>query len=601
MNPTTRPLKCAALALVLTLMLARVPGAFSDTPLVPTPVPTTGCAGETWTVSTQMNHHEKDREYGPGNLDPNGFPRNDNGELGINARFTSGLRNGKMHWISRDIDWYGSSSSETACFKASCVTSGAIELGPADIMTREQQRDWVEQSTPRCQVEKNPERICAPGYFPYALPRVSFPTLPSRNDPHWSYGPSYNVYVNEYGETRTIVILEERGTEKVTIEAEHSTILPNQTVGKNDEATSQLSVKLTCDGVPVAKHWLDLRIDVVPRSGGHNHLGTKETPRPRGKLLVLDPNEKWVWVDCGGDTGKPEDIPCTRIKTDDEGKAKFKFQVPLTAYDKASYGPYWGGVAGTYTITARSTELATYGKVVTVAKASTDVRAQIDSNSQPIADKVPIQIQQNTVLKVDRGGKAAHPAGDWGTPGTLQKFEALAEDFHQQLVLHYESLRKCGQQAKWDKPETFPLTVNDIALEAGGTFDARSTWSPPVHQTHNKGEGGDFNRFGAGAEMNFERVPNDCKGGTAIKQFWYAHLLLDLGTKYGYWDCSDLSGRAPSFEEAMWNPFLPTHAINRSACQAGEVQDQVGGYSDQNKVWSDPTYFPPNLHLHVED
>jgi hypothetical protein len=153
---------------------------------------------------------------------------------------------------------------------------------------------------------------------------------------------------------------------------------------------------------------------------------------------------------------------------------------------------------------------------------------------------------------------------------------------------HNAKLAKCGRK-QW-KPIQ-PLSTNDIALHDGGIFDWLSTWAPS-HQTHNKGEGGDFNRFGAGGDnsgLNFANTGIECDGSTLIKQYWYAHVLLCLGTAYGHWDCSDLSGSpAVNSSSVPWNPLLSVNgAISRSACEAGE--------------FSDPTYFPPRLHLHVKD
>jgi hypothetical protein len=633
MKPLTLRLNCAAFALLLTLMLAGIPGVFAASPPVPTPVSTaaSGCAGETWSVFITQQGHGKARVNGPGGLDPKGFRESGNTSFTLTAHFTSALRNGRMRWISRDLNWFGYSTYDVPeCQKVSCTSAGNIELGPADYdytaMTSEQRSDWIDQITWRCQMEDygnhgSPSLWNAdhegwfslkvtsqaptfggcvdPGYSPGTPPTVSFPRLPARTDPRWRYGSAYAEWVDEYGGTLTSVILEERGAEKVTIEAQPSTILPNQTRGNNDEGTSQLSVKLTCDGVPLQKHWVGLRIDPQPGSGGHNHLGSPQFPRPRGKLIV-GPNK----TDCGGDTGKPDDSDCVTLKTDDNGEAKVKFEVPLTgSYDHASYGWYQSGVAGTYTITAKSSEVAPYGAIVGVAKASTDVRAQIDAESQTDANKLLGPLKQSTFLTEERGaGTTVHPAGDYGTPGTLRAFEALAEDFHRQVQAHYDSLGKCRQQDEWEDPRKISVSVNDIALWAGGIFDYKSTWRPG-HQTHNKGEGGDFNRFGAGAGFNFQSVPSDCNGGTAMKQWWYAHLLLDLGTKYGHWDCTDLSAGALSSSDLnaiAWNPYA-FGVLNHLACKAGESPEQEGGYSGQKQAFSDPTYFPPKLHLHVED
>ncbi len=114
-------------------------------------------------------------------------------------------------------------------------------------------------------------------------------------------------------------------------------------------------------------------------------------------------------------------------------------------------------------------------------------------------------------------------------------------------------------------------------------LDLNSNWRPG-HQTHNKGEGGDFNRFGAGSGQLSNVTGEQCYGGPVNIQNWYAHTLLDLGTFYGHWDCTDLQ---------MTNSSPGASAVTSKAkCEAGEFPTSYGN----GTAW-----FPHRLHLHVED
>ena len=116
------------------------------------------------------------------------------------------------------------------------------------------------------------------------------------------------------------------------------------------------------------------------------------------------------------------------------------------------------------------------------------------------------------------------------------------------------------------------MSLNDIALPDGGIFDLDSGWQPG-HYTHNKGEGGDFNRFtdisGTGKDCN-----STCICTSVNKRTWLLHTLLELGEAYGKWDCKDLG--------------------NPPGCATGEPPTSVG------YIPAHPQY-PHRLHLHVQD
>ncbi len=343
----------------------------------------------------------------------------------------------------------------------------------------------------------------------------------------------------------------------------------NQWVGNHDEATSELTIKLTCDGVPMKDHEIGLRIDPQPYSGWHDHVKT----RPRGKLTVgLNVS------DCGQDTQQPDNKDCKTVRTDDNGEAKVKFEVPLTgAIDNASYGSYQSGVAGFYKITAKSRHITASGQLAEIS-ADTTVRASVDKLTR---------IEPDASLKVVRGGTAAHEEGSYATAGVKSAFASLAGDFANYQRLHNLALTRCG------KPEwpVAPLSTNDIALPDGGIFDwniGKTPWRPS-HQTHNKGEGGDFNRFGAADSAIWKNTGTECDGSTVILVEWYVQVLLDLAKKYGKWDCFDLgaSGKNPLFSP--------------KACAVGEIPEVGAVLSAPGAGAQGPIqiFFPPDLHLHV--
>jgi hypothetical protein len=129
--------------------------------------------------------------------------------------------------------------------------------------------------------------------------------------------------------------------------------------------------------------------------------------------------------------------------------------------------------------------------------------------------------------------------------------------------------------------------LNDIALPDGGIFDLmqeKPAWGPG-HFTHSKGGGGDFNRF----TDSMLKTGIECGGTTANLQVWYTQVMVELGKIYGAWDCTDLG--------ASKGPF-----ITGPGCNDGDIPTGYGFYSMPPTFAGPPQfYFPPLLHLHVED
>jgi hypothetical protein len=171
-----------------------------------------------------------------------------------------------------------------------------------------------------------------------------------------------------------------------------------------------------------------------------------------------------------------------------------------------------------------------------------------------------------------------HPQGFWGTKGTLQAFTKIADDITNYQSLHNAALQSCKKNP-WLHGQIQPLSVNDIALPTGGLFDLDKNWKPGTgHYSHNRGEGGDFNRFGAYNTkqgmtiiVHIDALGNEteCDGSSVPIVGWLLHVLLDFGQPaYGKWDCKDLGWPAGCGQEKYPEDF----------------------------IWG-----PPRLHLHVDD
>jgi hypothetical protein len=340
---------------------------------------------------------------------------------------------------------------------------------------------------------------------------------------------------------------------------------PTKDRGK-DDPTSQIRFRATCDGKPLDQEEVQLRIDVEPRSGGHNHINA----RPRGKL-----DDKDCGLEAGKTGARAGDSPCITVKTDRWGLGKVMFESPLTGIKQtAGYGKYEIGIAGDYKVTAK---LARYP----------DTRATVKVLSR--VERLQM-FQTAPGLTGDTSNTVAHPQGSYATAGTFEAFKRLALDFQKQQGRHNDALVQCFKPFNPSNPLTFlvpplpdprwpvePVDLNDIALPKGGIFDLDKDWKPS-HFTHNKGEGGDFNRFGAGDKLDPKRTRLDCDGSSVPLQWWWAHLLLGLGEKYGKWDCKDLQLAGPN-------------CVGPSPITSGTDKTPAGLTN----------WFPHRLHLHVED
>lgn len=577
----------------------------------PPTAPSDGCLGETIRVSIERHVHAKTNVRQTGGYQKGGFAQSTDLDIAVHGVYVHQLQDGKLRWVKRSISWGGQyQQNMPACNEFIADAGGQLELGPTDgkpDATNDQKKTSLSDELKWLHQEEkqfgNCFRVMAgpPGSLPFPVIKKERKDLRG--------GCCYSEVAKDgtqYAET-----IEQNGNETIAIRAEHTEIIPNPSCTDKecsnvnpDEATSRLMVRAKCDGFPLKDRRIGLRIDVEPRSGYHNHLGSPQQPRPRGRL-----NDGKTDVDCGGDTGAPlgnQDQACITVVTNANGVATATFKSPLIdpdqpdLHDAAKIGSYKIGIAGNYRITAKDARL-------------NEVRAHVMVLAA-VKGLQPADLSGNLIQgRGDAKDTSHHPSGSSGTVTTLQHFTALANEFVAAQTKHNLQLKTCPGGPK---PQWLPLQklqVNDIALPDGGVFDwhlegsgqhPATPWRPS-HQTHNKGEGGDFNRFGAGEDnsgLNLDDVgAADCNGHLAIKQFWYAHTLLDLGTKYGHWDCTDLQGKsvpAAANDPAAiaWNPSLLGGQVNLRLHHSPGAK----WYCPQGD-FSDPLYFPPRLHLHVED
>lgn len=576
MKSITRRTAAGGLALALTLLVA-LPAAAD-----PEAARNEGCLGETFHVSIEQHIHVSSRTSPAGQVLPLGGSYGalgiTNMDLSVTGTFVRELRDGKLRWVSRIIDWKGESSGlVVGCNSRSCDAGGHLELGPWDGGAEAMSREQEDQMQWRCKPEKV-FGICFPFTASHPTGRVPFPNIRGTRDTLRS--GRYYMTVDKDG-TRYSEWVEQRGNEQVSISAEPREIPPNKGPNKQgkppDDPTSQLTVKATCNGVPLGKRRLGLRIDVMPRSGGHIHL----EKRPRGNLVWKDKN-----IDCGVETGaladSGEDTACITVETEANGEAKVKFESPLTGEDSARYGTYKIGIAGDYKITAKDAQ-------ITEVRAQTIVYAKVQGLQRATFD--------GNLTHSDPSPK--HPEAFWGTKGTLSAFTKLAEDFNKYQTLHNVALKGCGKTG-WPVQK---LSMNDIALPTGGVFDWHQTWRPS-HQTHNKGEGGDINH----PWVDYDKTGVECgppsdprrDGDTVHLYDWYIQVLLDLAKKYGHWDCADLAG---SLRLGPTQPVRKIYDLSSYACDKGEIPEVGEVINPLPPGYAGPpnSYFPPDLHLHVED
>lgn len=358
--------------------------------------------------------------------------------------------------------------------------------------------------------------------------------------------------------------------EEITIQVPVDPINPNGTIpganGVAEIADTEVTLTLTtCAGIPVrgitADHPphpiddLEVTVDPVRFSGGHQH---DDKPRPGGMLNGQEIDKKPSYP---SDPFALCPAKCIRVRTDWNGQVKIRFKPPYATTSSATYGSYDVGVAGDYTISARSIQQND-------TKESKKITAAVRGlNAMP---------DDPTHYLLVRDGIDSHKLGFYATDGTRANFKALAIAFLSAQNDHNANLH----QQKKDMWPIHELSINDIALPTGGIFDWQKTWKPS-HQTHNKGEGGDFNRFG---EISDGQLVIDSDGSSVGLRGWLLHKLLDLGTVYGHWDCYDLGAGVAT------GPALEV-GLTKTQCFHANFPD--------------PLFYPfdplRTLHLHVED
>jgi len=344
----------------------------------------------------------------------------------------------------------------------------------------------------------------------------------------------------------------------------------------------------TCEGIPVWKAEVRVTVDAAKFSGWHNHDDPPSPPRPRGRLNGIEIVKDWggggeycewpptgakrclvLWTDENGYAWDPS------FKDNDTPKQTIKFQPPLAGKSPARYGAYESGVAGKYEIIVKTVRRKD-NQIFFDSKASDSVTAAVEGlSTMPTTDP-------NYILVRDPKSVKTHPEGFYATAGTREKFKELAADFRHTQDNFNNLLKFCNQ--KW---HFYPTSINDIALPTGGIFDWKHLNWHPSHQTHNKGEGGDFNRFGDidDDEPAFVCVPSPPLGGQTViaapLRSLLLHTLLELGKKYGKWDCFDLGADVPE------GPEIP---ISSEQCERGEFPEDLF-----------PLAAGRTLHLHVQD
>jgi hypothetical protein len=610
----------------------------------PQKAPNQGCLGQTYNVTIERHQHISTKINELSVYSPTGSPELYNYDLSMRGTYVQELRDGKLQWVSRSILWSGQYWAEIlGCYRLARSAGGHLELPATDgdlkTMSAADLSKLVWIIKPETKLGASCFLFAMGGSDPVQLPspwpRATGDQLRYAHGAGQTFG--YYSTVDRDG-TRYSERVSATGSEQLSISAEPSEIDPNQpgTVTKQDkwvpadpdQPGSQLTITATCDGDALKGRQIGVRIDVEPRSGYHNHLGNSSNgtnyPRPRGKLAAgnKEPDCGASDTDISGPGARPGDsdnTPCIEVQTDENGKAKVKFKSPLTGSvdhpKKKGSGNYMSGIAGTYRITA--TDLQT-----TTVPASTEIQAKVkDANGQYL------KLLKQSERLTGSGETTAHPRNLYGTgkdekdtkgeekddvkvdpkDETLDAFRKFANAFYLYQKKHNEVLAShyCNQQP-W---AIVPLSLNDIALPDGGIFDLmekQPAWGPS-HFTHSKGGGGDFNRFTdkifkPKKKKSDPDIPNtgiECGGTIANLQIWYTQVMVELGKDYGKWDCKDMGARSDE-----------TFIIGPGNCKDGDIPT---GYSDFNippaSYYLPPTfvgppvpfYFPPLLHLHVED
>jgi len=206
-----------------------------------------------------------------------------------------------------------------------------------------------------------------------------------------------------------------------------------------------------------------------------------------------------------------DDNKTLTVRTDAKGAVTLKFEPPgKTATSKNV------GIAGVYEIKATSERFKERSSTVAVSVGFTGLTSLPES--------------PDAYYEVVRGGTDKHANGTFATAGTVRAFQSLAADFYKTEEAHNDQLKACGKNP-WKLRK---VSFNDIALAAGGLFDWKGSWAPP-HQTHGRGQGGDFNHFYETGKVK------ECNGTQVTFDTWLTAVLLELGQKYGHWDEWDLN------------------------------------------------------------
>ncbi len=273
----------------------------------------------------------------------------------------------------------------------------------------------------------------------------------------------------------------------VALDADKDTIPPNKpgTLKPPDPVT--LTLRVTCEGVPVTN--ANVNIEVEAKGGGHNHNDASH-PRPRGYL---------------NDQQLTEEKPKIQVHTDKNGVATITF---LPGRDTLTAER---GIAGTYIVTA-----ALDNERFKNRKATRAIQVKR-------TEFVKLPAGDNYV--VVRGGGQRHHDASWGMPLTIDAIATLADVFQVAQEQHNQQLVAKGKKP-WPVAE---LSINDISLQDGGLFDVTGfdivrkkvvgqDWQPP-HYSHRDGTGIDINSF----RGNPHRT-------------WLVATLRSLGNRYGKWE-----------------------------------------------------------------
>jgi len=280
------------------------------------------------------------------------------------------------------------------------------------------------------------------------------------------------------------------------------------------DANTKLHVRVTCKGTPVDGVKVDMQIEPQDSSGGHIHVDKRPKGRLNGKDLT-------------------EDNPNLTLSTDSNGEVNGSKGVTFAPPVKKPK-TRCVGVAGDYKITAKSHRTPDHMDHTMLHVGFQNLtRLSAGQNYDICANST------YGCTSIGPWGTDTHPDTDFGTANTLSAFQSVAADFYTAQQTHNQQLHACNGVHDWP---IYKVSFNDIALPNGGLLDISASWDQP-HQTHGKGEGGDFNHFYANATRK------DCKNGQVVMQdvdTWLWSILKKAGENHGgAWDASDLAHDPP--------------------------------------------------------